>query len=298
MTLKLDKKFDLNCGLAEGCVWSINDNAFYWIDIVKSHLYKYSLNDSSLQRFDTPEQPANIMLTQSPGLLLVSLFDGLYLFDVNKESWQLWLDVEPNKTLRINDGCVDVNGNIWLGTMLMSPDKQGIEHDMGKYGRLFKISPNKVTSIEKEVIAIFNLATFSLDNKTFFYADSFTNEIYACDFDISTSKLSKQRLFCKLADKYGHPDGGTTDSEGFIWSARWDGKGIARISPKGELAQFYPLNASQVTNVCFGGEDLKTVLVTTASLTPEGEADGGSVQLFRCDVAGILPNTVPISLNN
>ena len=294
MILTLQKKLNLNCGLAEGCIWSEIDNAFYWVDIVKSHLYQYSLIDDSLQRFDTPHQPANIMLTQLSGLLLVSLFDGLYLFDVKKENWELWLKVEPDEKLRVNDGCVDINGNIWLGTMLMNPDKNGNEIEMGKFGRLFKITPNKSVTIEKEDIAIFNLATFSVDNSTFYYADSFTNEIYSCDFDKTNASLSNQTLFCKLEDKFGHPDGGTTDSEGFILSARWDGNGFARISPDGELSQFFHFNASQVTNICFGGKDLKTMLVTTASLTEDKEEDGGSIQLFTSDVAGLCPNIMTI----
>lgn len=294
MILTLEKKLNINCGLAEGCVWSADDNSFYWIDIVKSHLYKYSLTDESLKCFNTPKQPANIMLTKTTGRLLVSLFDGLYIFDVEKESWKLWLKVEPDETLRLNDGCVDIHGNIWLGSMLMSPDKNGNEVDMGKFGRLFKITPDKSVTIEKEAIAIFNLATYSVDNKIFYYADSFTNEVYACDYVQKTASLSNQRLFCKLDDKYGHPDGGTTDSKGFIWSARWDGNGIARISPNGELSQFFHLNASQVTNICFGGKDLKTILVTTASLTKNQEEDGGSIQLFQSYVAGISPNIVPI----
>lgn len=294
MTLTLEKKLNLPCGLAEGCIWSAVDNAFYWVDIVKSHLYKYSLDEDSLQRFDTPNQPANIMLTQSSGVLLVSLFDGLYLFNVAQESWTLWLKVDPDETLRINDGCVDINGNIWLGTMLMSPDKNGKEHEMDKYGRLFKVTKDKVITLEKSNIAIFNLATFSVENNSFYYADSFTNEIYACEFDKATSTLSNQKLFCKLEDKYGHPDGGTTDSQGYIWSARWDGNGFARINQNGELSQFFHLNVSQVTNICFGGKDLKTMLVTTASLTENHEEDGGSIQFFKSDVAGIPANILSI----
>lgn len=294
MILNLEKKLNINCGLAEGCTWSAIDNAFYWVDIVKSHLYKYSLTDNELQRFDTPNQPANIMLTPHTGLLLVSLFDGLYLFDVKKESWELWLKVDPNEKLRINDGCVDINGNIWLGTMLMSPDKNGNEHEMGKFGRLFKITPDKKVSIELENIAIFNLSAFSVDNNTFYYADSFTNEIFSCDFDQTSATLSKPTLFCKLADKFGHPDGGTIDSKGFLWSARWDGKGIASISPSGELSQFFQLKSSQVTNICFGGKDLKTMLVTTASLTENPEEDDGCIHLFNSDVAGISPNIFPL----
>ncbi|MDO6444156.1 SMP-30/gluconolactonase/LRE family protein [Colwellia sp. 1_MG-2023] len=294
MILTLEKKFNLNCGLAEGCIWSESDNSFYWIDIVKSHLYIYSLTDDSLHCIDTPQQPANIMLTKTPHVLLVSLFDGLYLLNTKAETWQLWLKVDPNDTLRLNDGCVDINGNIWLGSMLMSPDKNGNEIEMGKFGRLFKVTPNKAVTIEKEAIAIFNLATFSANNKIFYYADSFTNEIYACDYDQKNAALTNHRLFCQLDSKYGHPDGGTTDSQDHIWSARWDGSGIARISPNGELSQFFHFNASQVTNICFGGKDLKTMLVTTASLTEQQEEDGGSVQLFRSDVAGIAPNIVPI----
>lgn len=294
-TITLTKTLPLKCGLAEGCVWSAANNAFFWIDIIGKKLFKYTLDTEQLDTFDTPNNPANVMLTDQKDILLVSLFDGLYLFNIPQKTWSLWLEVETDKSLRINDGVVDKNGVIHLGTMLMSPNEKGEELEMGPFGRLFRIDSNKNVSIEIENIAIFNLATFSPEGEYFYYADSFTNNIYRCDYDSAESTIVNHHPFCKLNDSYGHPDGGATDSEGFIWSARWDGKGVARISADGELEQFYPLSTSQITNVCFGGKDLKTLLVTTASLTPEPEVDGGSIQIFQTNVAGIAPYAVRLN---
>ncbi|WP_077341861.1 SMP-30/gluconolactonase/LRE family protein [Pseudocolwellia agarivorans] len=284
----LIKNIPSKCGLGEGCVWSADDNAFYWIDITKPNLYKYSVETDTVEKFETPNNPANVFLTQQPNVLLVTLFDGLYLFNLEQQTWELWRDIEPDKTLRLNDGTVDCNGNLLIGSITMTPDENGQDVPVDFDGRLFSVKESEST-IEGDSIGVFNLATFSPDNKIFYYADSMKGEIYACDFDTEKSTVGKPKLLNKLDEKYGGPDGGACDSEGYIWNARWDGKGVVRISPQGELVDFFEVPTTRVTSLCFGGKDLKTLLVTTAELDMEHEAHSGNTFLFQVDVAGLAP---------
>jgi sugar lactone lactonase YvrE len=73
----------------------------------------------------------------------------------------------------------------------------------------------------------------------------------------------------------GGADGSVVDSEGYLWNARWGGGKV-----------------SQVSCPAFGGNDLKTLYITTARehMTPEQlerEPHAGSVFAVALDVPGI-----------
>ncbi len=61
------------------------------------------------------------------------------------------------------------------------------------------------------------------------------------------------------------PDGLAVDSEGFVWSAHWDGWRITRYDPGGAVDRIIPFPGPRPTSVCFGGPDLRTLYVTSAS---------------------------------
>ena len=61
------------------------------------------------------------------------------------------------------------------------------------------------------------------------------------------------------------PDGATVDAEGFIWNARYKGGCLARFAPDGRLDRLIELPVSQPTSCAFGGPDLRTLFVTTAT---------------------------------
>ena len=98
-------------------------------------------------------------------------------------------------------------------------------------------------------------------------------------------------MFSAITD-LGSPDGAAVDSEGYLWSARWGGDCVARFAPDGTLERTVPIPASQVTSCAFGGEDLKTVYVTTArqGMTAEAAArypQQGALFAFTAPVPGL-----------
>ena len=62
------------------------------------------------------------------------------------------------------------------------------------------------------------------------------------------------------------PDGLTVDAEGFVWVAVWDGWTLIRYDPEGRVALRVPLPVPRPTSCCFGGDDMRTLFITTASI--------------------------------
>jgi sugar lactone lactonase YvrE len=93
----------------------------------------------------------------------------------------------------------------------------------------------------------------------------------------------------------GRPDGAAVDREGNYWVAMFEGGRVLQLSPGGELLGEWPLPALCPTMPCFGGADLKTLYVTTASLNrPPAELaalpDSGCVFAMQVQVAGLPVN--------
>ena len=81
------------------------------------------------------------------------------------------------------------------------------------------------------------------------------------------------------------------DVQGYLWSARWGGSCVARFAPDGTLDRIVELPVSRVTCPAFGGDDGKTLYITSAreGMTPaelEAEPLAGSVFSIRVDVPG------------
>jgi sugar lactone lactonase YvrE len=63
-----------------------------------------------------------------------------------------------------------------------------------------------------------------------------------------------------------YPDGPAVDSAGNVWIAMWGGWGVRCYSPRGILLHRVDLPVSQCTKAAFGGADLRTLYVTSATV--------------------------------
>jgi gluconolactonase len=57
-------------------------------------------------------------------------------------------------------------------------------------------------------------------------------------------------------------DSMAVDSEGHVCVATLLSAGVTRISPDGEELQFFETGDILTTNICFGGDDMRTAYVT------------------------------------
>ena len=76
----------------------------------------------------------------------------------------------------------------------------------------------------------------------------------------------------------------TVDEAGFIWSARWDGARLVKLSPTGDTLETIAFPVKKVSCVTFGGPDLTDMYATTAGAS-DREANGELAgALFRLNI--------------
>ena len=134
-----------------------------------------------------------------------------------------------------------------------------------------------------------NGPAFSPDGSTIYVADSPRGVIYAYDFDLRGLSVANRRVFASVPSSCGFPDGLATDAEGGVWSARWGGACVVRYTPDGREDFRLVVPAQLVTSCAFGGEDLKTLYITTAQLESTDGDLGGHLFCAEAEVKGILP---------
>ena len=125
-----------------------------------------------------------------------------------------------------------------------------------------------MTKIEDGIICS-NGPCFSPDDKIFYFTDTWTGEVWAYDYDITTGEISNRRTFAKVDTlNGGAADGATVDSEGYYWMALvYDGR-ICRFAPDGTLDREIEMPVKKVTSVQFGGPNLDVLYVTSMAKPP------------------------------
>ncbi len=56
------------------------------------------------------------------------------------------------------------------------------------------------------------------------------------------------------------------DTAGDVWCACWDGAQLVRFTPGGAVAEQVQVSVPRPTSLAFGGPDLGTMFITTASI--------------------------------
>jgi D-xylonolactonase len=122
---------------------------------------------------------------------------------------------------------------------------------------------------------------FTLDQKGFYYTDSFAHEIYLFDYNPEDGVISNQRVFARFGESSGLPDGVTLDAEGRLWSALWDGASIVRLTADGTIEARIAVPVRKVSSLAFGGEDYSDLYITTAGGDTRDEDGASAGALFR-----------------
>jgi sugar lactone lactonase YvrE len=134
----------------------------------------------------------------------------------------------------------------------------------------------------------------SPDGRTLYHVDTLGRRVFAFDVD-AAGELSGKRVFTTIEEPGAYPDGPVVDAAGNIWLSLFGGWGVRCYSPGGRLLHALALPVAQCTKVAFGGADLRTLYITTASigLTDEqraGQPLAGGLFRTRVEVPGLPAN--------
>jgi D-xylonolactonase len=206
--------------------------------------------------------------------------DGSLLLFMDKGGIGIWKDGELTMKVqqlageadsRFNDVIADPEGRVFCGTM-SSSTHPGALYRLDTDGTIHKVITGVGTS---------NGMGFTPDRTQMYYTDTRKHTIDLLNYDRKTGALSNRRVFVRIPEDEGGPDGMTVDAEGYVWSARWDGGHVFRYAPDGTLDMQIPFPAKKVSCVTFGGENYEDMYVTTAGGDNKEVEGPGAGALFR-----------------
>lgn len=259
--------------LGEGCFWDADTDTLWWLDIIlPSAIHRLHVASGAHRKWQFSEM-VTAMAKRSDGTILVGTHRGLSVFDPDTGALTPWRTIDSETPgNRGNDGAADAAGRFWFGTMMNNIGPEGEDLPItADTGKLFRIDAQGRVAVMETDVGVSNGPCWSPDGRIFYFSDSRAQVIFAYDFDVDAGTISNRRVLNDTRD-YGYPDGATVDSQGFIWSARWEGECVLRIDPKGRIDRAVPIPARRVTNVCFGGARLDTLYVTSSRQhLPEAE---------------------------
>lgn len=273
--------------LGECPLWNPDESALYWIDIAGKAVHTHTPASGEHRSWQVPSEPGCIARCAGGGLL-VAMRSGISILDTETGALQPVITAPYDVSrVRFNDGRCDASGRLWLGTLYDPRDQQGGSLYCLDHGNLYDF---------KRPVTVSNGVAFSVDNRVLYHTDTTAHRITAYEFDLASGELGNARIFKQFsADRTseygGRPDGAAVDSENAYWCAMYEGGRILRLAPDGEILREIRLPVKCATMIAFGGEDLKTLFVTTARHNrPDAELYeyplSGHVLQLRVDVPG------------
>ncbi len=268
--------------LGEGPRWDAAARRLLWVDIEAGALHLFDPSRDDDRAIPLGNRVGAAAPTEAGGVL-VALADRLAVVDLDDESVRTLVTIPHGDGMRLNDGACDPAGRFWVGSM-------ALDYATGA-GALYRYS--RADGLERvlDAVTLSNGLGWSPDGGTMYYVDSMTYRVDRFDFDPSTGAVSDRRPFVAIERGAGIPDGLAIDHEGGIWVALWGRGALRRYSPDGELERVLAVPTDNVTACCFGGDDGRSLYVTTASVDLDVDRRrrqplAGSVFVTEVDVSG------------
>ena len=301
------------CELGESPFWHPLEQALYWVDIPGKQVLRANIYMGTVEAWDLPSEPGCIAPAANGGWVM-ALRNGVF----RATHWGgalthlATLDYDPAH-MRANDGKCDALGRFWIGTI----DETKLARNAALY--MLDCRSGTPTLTRKTDPATLPVTTanglaWSPDNRTLYWADTPSHTVHAWDFDLDQATMSGHRRFAHVDAKpagwqfdpamddsaynggyQGRPDGAAVDVQGNYYAAMFEGRRLCKFAPDGRLLAEWPTPAQCPTMPCFGGEDLKTLFITTARHGRSAAElaqfpDSGGVFSMRVDVPGLPVN--------
>ena len=280
--------WDAGAELGEGALWSPRTQSLWWVDILGRRLHRLRAADRARRTWAFDEEISAVAERADGHGLVVTLRHSFADFDPETPGARPVPRQRPPEEPpgnRFNDGKCDARGRFWGGSMDFAC--------AAPTGALYRFDPDGRCTRHVDGYAVTNGPTWSADGRTLYVNDTVRGEVHAYDFDMAEGRLSNRRVWLKLPPGDGVPDGMITDADGNLWIAHWGGACVSCHDPvtARELRRI-ALPTRNITSCAFGGPDLRTLFITSASsglsaAERAAEPLAGALFAVDMDVAGV-----------
>lgn len=251
---------DVTCTLGESPVWDEHRQALFWCDIPNGHIWRYTPANDGVDRLELDYPVGSIGLCQSGRLVVACGLKVLLLDPDTKRSVELHDIGDQGFPCRFNDGRIGPDGAFWVGTV-----HQTNLADMQPVAALWRVTASKAEKVIEGLKCANGLA-FSENGTIMQHSDSVAPWIHRHHLDPLTGKLGAARIISSPNPEVERPDGAVFDVDGLYWSAGVSAGVLNAFDSAGELVQHISLPVPHPTMPCFGGEDFRTLYLTSHRL--------------------------------
>jgi len=284
---------DVRNGVGESPVWSVAEQALFWVDIPNRQIQRWDASTGAVQAWRTDEMPACIA-PHGQGGWVAGMESGVFRLQaaadgsLSMSATRIAAVTHAEPAMRFNDGRCDRQGRLRAGTMFMdmaAARPVGAVYALDRPGELRTLLQNMLVP---------NGMAFSPDGRTMYLSDSHpqVQAIWAFDYDIDTGTPHNRRVFVDMTPLPGRPDGAAVDEDGCYWICGNDAGLVHRFTPDGRLDRSLAVPVKKPAMCAFGGAGMDTLFVT--SIRPGGDLSdqplAGGVFALRPGVRG-LPET-------
>jgi sugar lactone lactonase YvrE len=261
--------------LSEGPRWDEGRQELLWVDILGRGFHRATLTADG-----KPDQVRALALDRHVGAVapvagggyVLAAGQGFLFVDEAGPVSELAQPEAGHTDVRMNDGACDPQGRFWAGTMAYDESPGA--------GTLYRLELDGRCSTVLTGLTISNGIGWSPDGATMYLSDSGAGQVEAFDFDGVAGAITGRRTLAHIDQRGAAPDGLTVDEQGDIWVALYGGWAVNRYAPDGSLRATVQIPVAQATSCAFGGEDRRTLFVTT------GRERLGEAELQRQPDAG------------
>lgn len=164
-----------------------------------------------------------------------------------------------------NDLVFDAHGGFYFTDHGLTEDEERIAHLTGIY-----YARNDGSEIREVVFPAHdpNGIGLSPDGTKLYWAETWNGRIMQREV-VGPGQLAEASLVDTSVCLYGFPgfqllDSLAVDGDGNVCAATLVNGGISVVSPKGDLVDFVATDDILTTNICFGGDDLRTAYITVS----------------------------------
>jgi gluconolactonase len=255
----------------EGPAFDTEGN-FFFVNWLSSSIVKVTPEGEASEYFNTGGIPAGLAFHPDGSLYVADEGEdihGILRITRDGEAMILVNEFQGEPLNGANDLMFDQQGILYFS----DPWETSPENPVGGFYRLF---PDGTLEQIDTGFAFPNGVAITADGSAVILAESWTNRLWR--YAIAADGTVGQRELWVEFDHDGGPDGMAFDANGDLYVAHSFAGHVDVIDPSGSVVEQLLMPAPHVTNVAFGGEDNKTMVVT--------EVTTGSVYHAVMNVAG------------
>ncbi len=272
--------------LAEGPYWDATRGRLLWVDIPAGAVHTGELVDGSIQPTSelVVDDTVGAVVPTVDGGLLVAGRERLLLVTSDGTVLEGPRVVPEGDDRRHNDGSTDPAGRFVVGTLSLA-EPTGRE-------TLVRLEDDGTLTVLDDDLWLSNGLGWSADEDRMFSVDSLRRTVFVRTYDPPSGASGPRHEHLRLDDGDGIPDGLAVDTADHLWVAVWGAGEVRRYDPDGRLDDVIEVSAPNTSSVAFAGEDLRTLVITTA----REDLDAGQLRDFpasghlftaRVDVPGV-----------